>query len=266
MNINQHFEKLTNTYLSARSGDQNFKIYKSLLWEYFFKYNRIYLTNESRVLEAMCGAGDALGILLDNNIPVSTYHAFDYSITMAEAARCSISNVATRHNHTLLSKGIFVADVLKYNVTYQYDLIIVLGGLHHVYHDVGRALTRLVDVLRPGGLFLNFEPTHNNIVMRIIRSQIYKRNSFFDTDTESGFDFEQYNKQMSDSGLILLGQVYSGLALYCLLYNPDAFWPFPPIPKTLLKIIFEMESRLYHTSVAKKLSFGTMSLWQKYCK
>lgn len=258
-----HFEGVAAQYADTRLKDSNFVQFKRLLWRYALSNLGDDSQKKLVVLEAMCGLCDGYQILRENGIPVGQYYAFDYSDTMISRAQEIMANRASELGLDNLS--IFAADITSFSSHREFDLIMLIGGLHHVYAQAEVALSRVVRSLRPGGLFINFEPTHANPITQRIRESIYENNRFFDEQTESGFQLSSYNHILSASGLIVQRQVYPGLLLYCLFYNPDAFRSLPAVPYWLLRFLFRVEKSLYSTGLGRYWSFATITIARRKC-
>ena len=256
------FENIASTYVRVRSSNSNHHIFKHHLWQMFFRHATMNLSADLAVLEAMCGAADGMIILREQGLTARHYHAFDLSKTMVEAARLRFLSGHKNEQHNT-SFSIYIADVLKTSTIAQYDCIFLIGGLHHVYYHAAEAVANLYLLLKPGGYLVSFEPTHSTLFTSIVRSYIYSTNSFFDNDVEAGFALSKYNKLFADANFQPIYQVYPGLLLYCLFYNPDAFGSLPSIFSSIIPILFRLESRLYRTKIAQLFSFATLTCFQK---
>ena len=119
----------------------------------------------------------------------------------------------------------FQADVSSVELSQKYDIIILLGGLHHVFHIAPEVVKRLSLSIKTGGYFISLEPTNGNCIFSWVRNRIYENNSLFDEQTERAFDVSELESIFIDAGLNSVDTVYPGLLAYILYYNPDAF-PF----------------------------------------
>ena len=159
-----------------------------MLWEFFFAGKRNLLDDGACVFEPMCGYSEGKKIIesfCNKNI---LYAGFDYSRPLVEEAQFRYPGL-----------DISIQDVTKYEATKEYDLIILIGGLHHVYAHTSDVLTRLTKALKPGGYFINFEPTQDNCIFRHIRERIYSKNLIFDEGTERAYDLSELNQFYRDA-------------------------------------------------------------------
>lgn len=246
----EHFNSIADKYFSSRRGDKHLLL-KRLIWDFFFSKSPKF-PEHANVLEPMCGYAEGMEILKRSNIVEIDYTGFDYS----EEILSKVASVNPGLN-------IFHGDITKFVPEKTYDIVIILGGLHHVPKHVDVALEKVHQSLAPGGFFINFEPTQNNYLIRKVRKIIYKKNDLFDEQTEEAFDLTDLNRRTEQRGFQLVTQTYPGLLAYILYYNPDAFPLLNVGGQWLTKLIFNLEKIFYTNVVGKKLSFATMSLWKK---
>ena len=178
-----HFEGISQAYYSARQ-DSNHLLYKKLMWEYFFlKINPFFTDDNYKCLEPMCGYGEGFGILKNYSKLNFSYCGFDYSSELV--------SIANKNNNEF---AIEYGNVLEFDNGKKYNLIILIGGLHHVYKDVNSAIENLNRMVDLGAYFISLEPTHNNIIFEKIRNKIYKENVLFDDETEQAFNLLELNR------------------------------------------------------------------------
>lgn len=249
----QHFEKISDKYFKARQGS-NHLLYKEYMWRYFFaKVEKYMPSKEYKCLEPMCGYGEGYKIINNfSRFKTSSYKGFDYSEELVK--------IANKNNEKL---NIVHGNVLNYADDEKYDLIILLGGLHHVYGNVDKAIKNINKLILPNGLFINFEPTHNNWFFQKVRERIYKKNKLFDNESEQGFKLKELNELFINNGYTKVKQIYPGLLGYVLYYNPDAFEKLNIGNKTILKTIFKLEKYFFSNFIGKYFSFATLTLWRK---
>lgn len=247
-----HFDGIATKYFESRKNS-NHLIFKSLLWDFFLRDNKkLLIKTDLNVLEPMCGYGEGRKIITTHVTPDFKYTGFDYSANLVEAIKAEDPDI-----------NISVADVTKFNVEEEFDLIILIGGLHHVYKYTEDVVERLRRALKSGGYLINFEPTHNNWIFRKIRENIYHQNNFFDQETEQGFELDELNAVFKNSGFKLIDQVYLGILAYILYYNPDAFPKLNLGGGGIVKTLFNLEKNFYRGYLARKFSFATLTLWKK---
>lgn len=248
----EHFNKISDKYFSARSHP-NHLLLKRLIWKEFFARHPGLGARVRRVLEPMCGMAEGFGILRENLATDFEYVGFDYSEKMVEIARA-------QHPQLRLEHG----DVTAYRPAGDpFDMIVLIGGLHHVFSRTGEVLRNLRQALAPGGMFLSFEPTHDNPVARRARQKIYASNDLFDDDTEQGFEYRDLEDHFRRAGYRRIDEVYPGLLAYVLYYNPDAFPALNVGGQGLVRSAFAVDRMFWANIVGRKLSFATISLWER---
>lgn len=245
----EHFEKISREYFNARQGQNHLRL-KDLIWDFALK--DITFPSQPTILEPMCGYSEGKKIL-SNFTETGHYEAFDYSLPLVEKAKETYPNALIWH-----------ADITKVHLKENfYDIIILIGGLHHVPNFLDVSLTKIYSSLKQNGIFINLEPTQNFFVFKKVREIIYKRNPLFDEQTERAFDLVELNKAYQNSEFHTLKQFYPGLLSYILFYNPDAF-PILNVGKpSLVDKIFNLEKLFFSNTIGKTFSFATLSILKK---
>ena len=249
----EHFENIAKQYFNARKSPTHLQI-KRYIWEYFF--SRIHLNEETyNVLEPMCGYAEGKYILEHYGKLNINYVGFDYSRNLIDLVKKEQPDLA------ISWQDITTLDESEYGE--RFDLIILIGGLHHVYEKVDIVMEKLVASLRKGGYFINFEPTHDFFLFKMVRERIYEKNKLFDEDTEQAFGLDELNNLYTRSGLAIVGQIYPGLLSYILYYNPDAFPFLNRGGKLAVKTLFTLDKLFMSNWIGKKFSFATLTLLRK---
>ncbi len=247
-----HFNSISEKYFQARKHP-NHLLLKDLIWEKFLTRNVGIAREVQFVLEPMCGMAEGHEIISKYLVSDFEYYGFDYSENMVEIAKKLKPSLKIEWN-----------DVTSYQADdNMFDLLILIGGLHHVYSRTEDVLNKLGKSLRPGGFFISFEPTHNNWLTRRVRQRIYKSNELFDDDTEQGFEYVDLESHFKNAGYEKVDQVYPGLLAYVLYYNPDAFPLLNVGGKFLVKALFAIDRLFWANWVGRKSSFATLSLWKR---
>ncbi|MDR1732548.1 MAG: class I SAM-dependent methyltransferase [Synergistaceae bacterium] len=251
----EHFDEIAEIYHNARRNP-NLIALKRKIWASAFRKFDLWNLNQKesklKVCEAMCGFGDGYEIL-KWYLPLDfSYSGFDYSREMIGYAS---KNYPSGHFH--------VQNVLDFGSDESYDLIILIGGLHHVHASAEQAMRQLSGTIRPGGIFINFEPTNNNILLRWIRERIYRKNKIFDENTEMAFQTHQLHEIACRCGFEIVDELYPGLLAYVMWYNPDAFPLLNVGSPRIVSALSGLESFLWRTSFARYFSFATLTVYRK---
>lgn len=247
----EHFNGIAEKYFIARNHPNHVEL-KRLIWGCFFRRHPELASEIRTVMEPMCGMAEGFEILKQNTKADFAYLGFDYSEAMVDIARKDKPSLRIERGDVTT----FMSPIP------QVDMIILIGGLHHVYSRTPEVLKNLTKALKPGGYFLNFEPTHANWLARRARQQIYKSNSLFDNDTEQGFERVDLLSHFEKAGYEKMDEVSPGLAAYVLYYNPDAFPALNIGGPALVKSLFWLDRLFWTNWIGRKLSFATITLWR----
>jgi len=245
-----HFEGIAKLYQQSRKNT-NHLTFKNLMWQAFLS-DKDFQKEELAVLEPMCGDASGKRILTEHLPNIINYTGFDYSEIMITMARRQAPDLT-----------LSVQDITQFECEQKFDLIILLSGLHHVYHHASAILAKLYDMLNPNGYFINLEPTSNLWCLNKARSLIYRKNRLFDAETEQDFSVHELNHLFIVNNFSLVDQIYPGLLAYILYYNPEAFPLLNMGNPWFVRLIFNLEKGFYRSTLGRKLSFATLSLWQK---
>ena len=248
----EHFNSIAAHYQAARGG-ANYVYLNHLLWGTLLKDIDRFRNRPVKVLEPMCGFGDGFFIVKNFLSDQLTYSGYDYSDAVISMVR--------QQNPIL---NVWQADATKYDPgPSNFDVVIIIGGLHHVFRHAPEIVAKCARALTPGGLFISFEPTHGNRVTRSIRERIYRTNPLFDADTERSFAVDELLNMFRSTRLLPYKIAYPGLLSYALYFNPDAF-PLLNIGGTAcVKALFSIDRLFYRTSIGRFFSFATLSIWEK---
>ena len=247
-----HFNSIADRYHEARQG-QNHLYLKQRMWRDVFAGFDDFRGRHIDVLEPMCGFCDGFDIVSSHLTTNFSYKGFDYSDSVVETVRRERPGI-----------DVSQADATRYRPPENaFDLIVIIGGLHHTPLDAARIVTNLAPALRSGGIFVNFEPTHGNPIFKKVRDRIYRDNSLFDEQTERAFPVSGLVDMFEQTGLKLRKILYPGLLSYVLYYNPDAF-PFLNVGgRGLVDATYSLDKLFYRNDIGRTLSFATLSIWRK---
>lgn len=247
----QHFEAVSQQYYEERQSPTH-RLFQDLLWSHFLRGKDFLKRPGLRVLEPMCGFGHGRDVLLRHlGVPIE-YQGFDYSEPLIERAQELHPEV-----------DFFVQDVTRFEPEVQHDLIILLGGLHHVPDHASKVVEMLAPALAPGGMFMSFEPTNNTIFHRWVREGIYRRNDFFDDETERAFKLPEINGIFRDHGFAIRDQLHAGLLAYILFCNPDCFPALNVGGSGIVKSAFTVDKLFMRNFIGRLSSFATLTLYEK---
>ncbi|MGM5025774.1 class I SAM-dependent methyltransferase [Tardiphaga sp. 862_B3_N4_1] len=248
----EHFNSIADRYHEGRQATNHLYL-KERMWTDVFAQFPDLKDKQLDVLEPMCGFCDGNDLLkkhLSSNI---RYEGFDYSDSVVNSVKQTNPDLNIRQ-----------ADATRYTpAPDSYDIVILIGGLHHTPLDAPVIVKNLAPGLRKGGLFINLEPTHGNPLFRMVRERIYKDNSLFDEQTERAFPVSTLETLFTDAGLRPKFICHPGLLSYVLYYNPDAFPALNVGGKSLVDATYAFDKLFYRNAIGRALAFATLSVWSK---
>lgn len=246
-----HFEGISERYYVSRQAKSHLLL-KHLIWSHFF-YDKDFLKKEGMlVLEPMCGYAEGKRIVEEHLCKDFRYEGFDYSETLVETIKKREPGI-----------NVMKMDINRFKPAKKYDLVFLIGGLHHVPDYTKKITETISEALVDGGFFINFEPTQNNFIIKRVRERIYKKNSLFDSETERAFDLEDLNDIYLSSNFKIIDQIYPGLLSYVLYYNPDAFPLLNIGGASAVKFLFGIDRLFFRNLIGRNFSFATLTLLQK---
>lgn len=248
---NRHFQTVAKEYYTARQN-KNHLLFKKLLFGWLLRDISFPRDRILSVLEPMCGYAEGRSIVMEHISPHIRYEGFDFNGVLIGKVKDQMPGV-----------HVYRQDVTTFSTDRTYDLIILLGGLHHVPDFADRICANLADALKPDGLLISLEPTDNNGLTALIRSVIYKKNHIFDEQTERAFSLKELRKIYHDAGLMVYRQYYPGLFGYVLYYNPDAFPALNIGNKRMVRTVFHAEKYFYDSFLGRLFSFCTFTVLKK---
>ena len=167
----EHYDSLIGDY-EKHYDDEWSKLYRDeFMYEPLFREVDL---NAARVLEAMCGSGQATRYLLDRG---------------ADVMGLDISGAAIESFHARFPRTAAVAaSILDTKLPAEsFDFVVVIAGLHHLHPHVDRAITEIHRVLKPGGSFCFIEP-HAGSLPDVARAAWYKRDRTYFVENEASVD------------------------------------------------------------------------------
>jgi len=247
-----HFNSIADRYHEARQT-QNHLYLKHRMWRDVFADLDELRGRRIDMLEPMCGFCDGFDIVSNHLTATFNYEGFDYSDSVVESVQRERPGIDVSR-----------ADATRYRPPENaFDLIVIIGGLHHTPRDAARIVMNLAPALRSGGIFVNFEPTHGNPIFKKVRDQIYRNNTLFDEQTEQAFPVSGLIEMFEQAGLKLRKILYPGLLSYVLYYNPDAFPILNIGGRALVDATYAFDKLFYRNAIGRTLSFATLSVWRK---
>jgi SAM-dependent methyltransferase len=247
-----HFDSVAADYVKGRE-ERNHIVVKELIWREGLKGVSVKLPARFKVIEPMCGVCEGRDLVRAGLGGDFDYAGFDYSGEIVAAAKARGDGV-----------NVWQADATTVDLpAASYDVAVILGGLHHVPFAADEVMKRVGAALKPGGYFINFEPTDGNSLFRLARRIIYRRNRIFDAETERAFSLPELKAMMRGAGLEPVRLIHAGLAAYTLYYNPYAFPLLNIGSEKTVRAVFAVDRLFMTNPIGGFFSFATFSVWRK---
>ncbi|HOX27673.1 MAG TPA: class I SAM-dependent methyltransferase, partial [bacterium] len=202
--------------------------------------------NGAKVLEAMCGSGQATRRLIESGAHVTGLDISDAQIESFRKRWPECDAVCA----SILDSGFEDCS---------FDAVVVIAGLHHITELCVQAVDEIHRILKPGGYFLFMEP-HAGSLPDVIRQLWYSKDAMFG-EGEKAIDLDSLKKSFSgEFGFEL--EKYIGNVAYMLILNSMVFriplWLKPLYSPLLMPI-----ESLISIAQSKKLSCVSLSRWRK---
>lgn len=200
----------------------------------------------ANVLEAMCGGGQTTRYLLERKAVVTGLDISPQQITNFRSRHPDADAVCT----SLLNSGL---------PSESYDVVAVVGGVHHMPPYVNECIAEIHRLLKPGGYFCFMEP-HCESLADSIRRVWYRHDPLFATNEEA-INMKELRSQFSREFEFEREQ-YLGNFGYLFVLNSMVF----RIPVSLKGIyspsMMALES-LFNRVSGKPLSCFVAARWKK---
>ena len=164
----EHYEFIHEDY-GKHYYDQSSMAYRDL-----FIYKLIFVgldLNGKDVADIAAGSGEN-SLELKRRYPRVRLTGFDVSSKAVKQYRENVGTFAFQQDFTKPIKQKF-----------EFDVVMVFGGLHHCANDLRRVFENIYGLLKPGGILLMWEP-NRECFLECLRNIWYRKSRFFQEDTE----------------------------------------------------------------------------------
>lgn len=188
-----------------------------------------------KVLDAMCGSGQATPFLLSQGAIVT---GLDISENLIETFKEKFPQCEA------ICSSIFDNEIPDAS----YDFVTIIAGLHHLHPKVQQCLDEVHRILKPGGSFLFMEP-HTGSLPDFFRKVWYKIDTGYFESNEAAVDISGLMKTNKDKFNYKVTK-YTGFIAFLLVYNSYVFrMPYgikklySPLLLALDKLVDPIQSR-----------------------
>jgi SAM-dependent methyltransferase len=198
------------------------------------------------VLEAMCGGGQTAKFLLGQNAIV----------TGLDISPRQTANFKKRHP----SADVLCGSILNSGIESDtFDIITVVGGIHHLPPNIDECLAEIHRILKPGGYFCFMEP-HSESLAEVFRREWYRRDSLF-ADNEAAINMSELREKFADRFEFKQEQYLGNLA-YLFVLNSLVF-RIPAKLKSLYSSLLISVESILNIVLGKRFSCFVVAQWQK---
>lgn len=207
----------------------------------------------------MCGSGELLASTFcrfaDNGN--HRFLGFDISENMLALAPDLLKN----NSCFTLKKG----DVNNINLASEsVDIVLIRGGLHHVHTTLDTVLSEIYRVLKPGGAFIYFEPSDENIIIEFARQVLYKKHSFFVEDEEKGMKTKPLLAALKQAGFKQNKISPFGYLAYTTIGNTDVFPLFSRLKQMeIIKFLIGLDDVMEKVPVLSRMNLACLGVSSK---
>jgi 2-polyprenyl-3-methyl-5-hydroxy-6-metoxy-1,4-benzoquinol methylase len=210
--------------------------------------NKLHLNNQSDILEVGCGAGFASEYLRGR---YRNYTGLDYSqeLILSAQQRNRFSNASFQ-----------AADFFDYQTDNLYDVIFMIGVLHHMT-NLTAALEKCLDLLKPGGVLVVNEPQDANPFFQYLRQVRTKIDKSYSAEQDQ-LDESELLELFSTSGFLKTRSYPQGFfsTPFAEVMLPPQ-WLMNPISHTVCLVDQLLEK--YPSGFMKKMAWNIVVCGQK---
>ena len=200
-----------------------------------------------RVLEAMCGSGHSTGFLLDRGAIVTGLDISNQAIGLFRTKWPTCDAVT----ESILRSGL---------PSESFDVVVVVGGLHHVHPHVNDAVMEISRLLKPGGMFCFCEP-HRGSIVDSLRRLWYSRDSMFESN-EGAIDVAALRASFATQ-FDVITERYFGSVAHTLVLNSMVLRAPLWLKRVYARPAMGLE-QLLNAVLGRRISCSVLCQWRKH--
>lgn len=239
----EHYDRIGAEYDSHYNDSYSQKYMRRFVFEPMFAGVEL---NNKFVLEAMCGGGQITEYLLNKNAKV----------TGLDISPQQTTNFKRRHSQA----DVLCGSILNSGIESEsFDVVAVIGGIHHMPPHTNESISEIHRVLKPGGYFCFMEP-HSETLAESFRRAWYKRDSLF-AENEAAINMNNLHKDFQEH-FDFKHEHYLGNFGYLFVLNSMVF-RIPLKLKPLYSPSFIATEVVLNKILGKAFSCFVVAQWQK---
>lgn len=239
----EHYERIAAEYDNHYNDLYSQKYIRRFITEPMF--SGIDLNGKS-VLESMCGGGQVTEFLLESKAKV----------TGLDISPQQTANFKRRHPQANVVCGSILNSGIE---SESFDVVVVVGGIHHMPPHTDESINEIHRVLKPGGYFCFAEP-HSETLAETFRRAWYKRDSLF-AENEAAINIKELHKSFENL-FDFKFEKYLGNAGYLFILNSMVF-RIPLKLKPVYSPALMVTETVLNKLLGKPFSCYVVAQWQK---
>jgi SAM-dependent methyltransferase len=239
----QHYERIGADYDVHYNDAYSQKYMRRFVFEPMFEGLNV---ENQMVLEAMCGGGQTTKYLLEHKAKVVGLDISPQQTT----------NFKRRHQQADVLCGSILSSGIE---SESFDMVTVIGGIHHLPPHTKESILEIHRVLKPGGHFCFMEP-HSESFAERFRKAWYKRDSLF-AENEAAINMSELHQHFSNH-FTFKREHYLGNFAYLLVLNSMVFRVPINIKPYYSPFLISAEG-VFNKILGKPFSCFVVAQWQK---
>lgn len=142
----------------------------------------------------------------------------------------------------------------------RFDAAIIMGGLHHCVADLDATLANVAGLLKPGAVFLMFEP-NREYVLQFARDLWYRIDGYFDAGNEDGLAHGDLLRRAGGAFTAERVRYFGGPAFF-LVYNSLVFRLPPGVKRAVSPPLMALEAG-FNRLPGKRLFSSFTARWRR---
>jgi SAM-dependent methyltransferase len=161
--------------------------------------------NDLKIADVACGSGYN-SLVLKRRFPRAMFHGFDISQRACDDYVRIVGSPASHLDMTV-----------PHTFDETYDVVMVVGGLHHCVANLETTFDNIAKMLKPGGFLLFWEP-NASFFLEGLRTFWYKHDRLFEEETERALSIDEL-VELAGPRFVQLKTFFFGGPAYIAIYN-----------------------------------------------
>jgi len=240
------YEKIHEIYKAHYYDKYSMEYRRKYIYDFFLKQRNL---NGFKVADLASGAGDNIVEFL-KVYPEAIPTGFDIS----DKACADYEKTTGFQSYQMdLTQDITIEE--------QFDVAIIVGGLHHCVSDLEKTLQNIAKLLKKDGLLMFMEPNADYFLEKLRKRWYKKDTAFFDDLTEHALSYPEL-KKMTPHLFEEVEVAYRGGPAYFLVLN-SAIFRMPKFLKNLYSGLLIRSEKLFNKILPSYFSAYFIACWRR---